>query len=262
MTILQAIILGIVQGLCEFLPVSSSGHLVLFERIFGITEGTIFFNVMMHIGTLIAVCFNFRHTLAKMIRNPLNKYPVYVVIATIPTVIIALLFGDVFDTLFGGNFLGFAFIITAIVLYTSNRISQQQKTLRDITPLEAVVMGTAQGIAIIPGVSRSGSTIAAGLFIGMEREFAAEFSFMMSIPAILGSLVLEIIKMMKGELLLETIAWTPTIVGAVIAAISGLFAIRVMLRVIKKGQLKYFAIYVLILGLLVILDQYVTHFFF
>ncbi len=261
MTILQAIILGLVQGLCEFLPVSSSGHLVLLQNVFGIQADAIFFDVMLHIGTLIAVLFAFRTTIGKMLRNPLNKYPVYIVLATIPTVIIALLLGDWIESMFSGAFLGFAFLITALVLFTSTRIAQQQKTIRDMTPLEAIAIGTAQGIAIVPGISRSGSTIAAGLFVGLEPAFAAEFSFLMSIPAILGSLVLQVLKIAKGDLAIGSIPIAPTIVGTIVAAISGLFAIQVMMRVIKKGKLAYFAIYVAVLGVLVLIDQNFTHFF-
>lgn len=261
MTILQSIILGLVQGLCEFLPVSSSGHLVLLQSVFGIEEGAVFFDVMLHIGTLIAVVLVYRTTLIKMIRHPLSKYPVYIVIATIPLVVIALLLGDWIDTLFTGGFLGVSFLITAVILFTSNRISHQKKTLRDMSPLEAIAVGTVQGIAIVPGISRSGSTIAAGLFVGLEREFAAEFSFLMSVPAILGSLALQLFKLLKGDLVLGTISVGPTVVGTIMAALSGLFAIRVMLRVIKKGKLNYFAIYVAILGVMVLIDQNVTHFF-
>lgn len=260
MSILHAIILGIVQGLCEFLPVSSSGHLVLLQNIFGIEEGALFFDAMLHLGTLISVCVYFRHTLFKMIRRPFSKYPMFVVLATIPTIIMTLLFSDFIDEAFGGKFLGICFLITAIFLFVSSRIPKGRKTLKEMRWYDALFVGTMQGLAIPPGISRSGSTITGGLLRGFDQGFVAEFSFMMSIPAILGSAVLEFVKLPKMGLGDVTIPGV--IVGTLFAMISGFFAIRVMMSVIKKGKLGYFAIYCAVLGVFVMIDQYITHFFF
>ena len=260
MSIFQAIILGIVQGLCEFLPVSSSGHLVLLQRVFGIEEGALFFNAMLHLGTLIAVCIYFRRTLWKMIRHPFSKYPMFVVLATIPTVIMALLFNDFIEEAFGGNFLGVCFLITALFLFICSRIPKGRKTIKEMRWYDALIIGGMQGLAIPPGISRSGSTITGGLVRGFDQGFIAEFSFMMSIPAILGSAVLEFAKLPKSGLGDVTI---PGLVfGILFAMISGFIAIKLVMDAIKKGKLGYFAVYCGVLGLLVILDQTITHFFF
>lgn len=260
MSILQAIILGIVQGLCEFLPISSSGHLTLFQTIFGIQEGTMFFDAMLHIGTLIAVFFYFRKTIWAMIRRPFSKFPMFVLLATIPTIIVTLLLNDKLEAILGGQFLGIGFLITATLLTISSVIPVGDKTIKTMTWFDAIVMGLMQSLAIFPGVSRSGSTISGGLFVGLNRNFAAEFSFMMSIPAILGSAVFSFAKLPKtglGDTSVATI-----IIGTFCAMVAGFFAIRVMMNIIRKGKLTYFAIYCAILGILVLIDQYGTHLFF
>ncbi len=257
MSILEAILLGFVQGLCEFLPISSSGHLVLLQSIFGIQEGTMFFDVMLHVGSLAAVCVYFRRTLAKMIRHPFSKLPMLLIVATIPAVVIALLFGDFIEKLFGGQMLGVCFLITALILIICVRIPKQKKELKDMTWLDALFIGTMQGLALPPGISRSGSTILGGLITGFDQEFAAEFAFLLSIPAIIGSAVFEIVKLAKHGV--GTVMIGPTIAGTITATLSGFFAINLMIRLIRKGKLKGFAIYCGVLGALILLDQNITH---
>lgn len=261
MTIIQAIILGIVQGVCEFLPISSSGHLVLFQNVFGINEGTLFFDVMLHVGTLAAVIVVYKDTIFKMLKRPFSKYPMYIVLATIPTVIIALLFKGVVDEAFSGSYLGWGFLITALLMLISSQIGKGQKALRSMNAVDALFMGTLQGgSALLPGISRSGATITGGLIMGLDQGFATEFSFLMSIPAILGSLVLQIYELSKTGV--GHIQWGHVSIGMVFAAVFGYIAIRTMLRIVKKGSMHYFAIYAAVLGIFVLVDQHITHWFF
>lgn len=262
MTILQAVILGLVQGLTEFLPVSSSGHLVLLNNIFGIREGQAFFAVMVHLGTLIAVIIVLRKEIAEILRRPFGRMTWLLIVSTIPIVVFALFFDDFIQAAFGGKFLGFAFIATGIVLTLSETMSKTSVNAKkeNVTYPSAFFMGIMQGIAILPGVSRSGMTIAGGLFSGLTRKTCAKFAFLMSIPAILGSAVLEGMNAFKTGF--ANVEWFPTAIGMVCALISGFIAVRLMLNLIAKKKLYGFAIYVLILGVLVLLDQFVFHMFF
>lgn len=260
MNILQAVILGLVQGLCEFLPVSSSGHLVLFQTFFGIEEGGLFFSTMLHVATLFAVLWAFRKTIAEILRHPLSKLPRYIVLATVPTVVITLLFKDFFESAYGGGLLGWGFLATSLILFLSSRIPVGKKDLAAMRPKDALLIGTIQGLAVLPGISRSGSTIAGGLFSGLDRGTAAEFSFLMSIPAILGATALQTLDLIQNGA--ENIPWIPLLFGMLAAFLSGLAAIKWMLGLIKKGKLKVFSIYTLALGLFVLADRYVFHLFF
>lgn len=254
MSIVEAIILGIVQGITEFLPVSSSGHLVLLQKVFGINEGAMLFTIMLHVGTLASVFIVFWKDILEMIKKPFSKMSLLIVCATIPTVIIALLLEDTVESAFSSaSYLGYGFLITGIILWTVESMKPGQKELKEMTFVNALIIGVAQGFAIFPAVSRAGSTIAGALFQGLDRKFAARFSFLMSIPAILGSLVFQIKDILGSNV---TIDWMPIIVGTVVAAISGYLAIRLMMQIIAKQSLKIFAVYVFVLGTLVLLDQY------
>ncbi|MDL2258583.1 undecaprenyl-diphosphate phosphatase [Eubacteriales bacterium OttesenSCG-928-K08] len=260
MTIWIALLLGIVQGLCEFLPVSSSGHLVLLHNIFGIEEGAMFFTIMLHVGTLVAVFVVYRKEIWELLRRPIQKKVGMLLIALVPTVVIALLFKDFFEDAYSGRFLGFGFLLTAAILYASERTKSKQKTAESMNAKNALCIGLMQSVAILPGVSRSGSTIAGGLFCGMDKKAAADFSFILSIPAILGSVVLEIPDML--ELGFSNINWLYVVVGMVAAAISGYFAIRLMLKAVTGKKLWPFAVYVAVLGAFILADQFITNFFF
>lgn len=255
MTIFEAIILGFVQGMTEFLPVSSSGHLVLLQKLFGINEGAMLFTIMLHVGTLISIFIVFWEDIIEMIKNPLSKLSVLIISATIPTVLIALLLQDVVEAAFdSAATIGFGFLLTGIILWAVDSIKPGNKELKEMTLLNALLIGTAQGLAIFPAISRSGSTIAGALFQNLDRRFAAKFSFLMSIPAILGSLVFQVKDIVGTELNIE---WIPVIIGTIVAAVSGYLAIRFMMEMIAKKSLKYFSIYVFILGGIVLLDQYI-----
>lgn len=257
MSILEALILGIVQGLTEFLPVSSSGHLVLVQNIMGIEGEPLFFDTMVHVGTLVAVVVVLWKEIKELICHPIQKKMLLLIIATIPAVFVGLFLDDVIEAAFGGTWLAFGFIATTCVLILSERVSAMRRTTKEISYTGAIVMGCMQGLATLPGLSRSGSTLAGGLFCGADREKAANFSFLMSIPVILGSLVLQGYKVIKAGSL-DT-PWLPTLVGTLAAAVAGFFAVKFMLNLIKKRKLYGFAIYTGILGVLVLLDQALLH---
>ncbi|MBQ8827947.1 MAG: undecaprenyl-diphosphate phosphatase [Clostridia bacterium] len=262
MKYLQALLLGIVQGLTEFLPVSSSGHLILFKHLFGfdIDVFGLSFDIALHTATLVAVFIVFRKEIYELIKKPFQKYVYLIVIATIPAVIVGLLFDDAIEDLSAsGGFLGIAFIITAIVLFVAEKVGKRKKEDADIKYADAGVIGIAQGIAIMPGISRSGSTLAAGLIMGLKKETAMAFSFIMSIPVILGSAVLGVKDVIEQP---ENLDILVVLVGMLAAGLSGYAAIKFMLDFFKKRSLLWFSAYVGIMGILVIFDQLVTNKFF
>ncbi len=260
MGILEAAVLGIAQGLTEFLPVSSSGHLVLVQNIIGVDSGSaafLFFDTMLHLGTLLAVLIVLWRDVASILRHPLGKTMRLLVVATIPAVVIALLFNDFLEHAFGGDFLGISFMITALLLVFAERVARPSRKFAAAHYGDALAMGLMQGVALFPGVSRSGATMVGGLLTGLNRDVVARFSFLMSIPAILGSVVFQAKDVLGTNL--PDIPWAAVIVGTLAAAVSGLFAVRFMLEFIKRHKLYGFAIYVFVVGGLVLLDQYVTH---
>lgn len=256
MGVFEAIVLGIVQGLTEFLPVSSSGHLVLFQNIFGITGDNLFFDTMLHVGTLVAVVVVFWRDIVAILRHPIQKITLMLIIATVPAVIAALLFGDFFEGAFSGQYLALGFVLTGALLTAAEVFSgwyQKKRARAEVGTRDAVIMGCMQAVAILPGISRSGSTLAGGLFSGVDRNTLAKFSFLMSIPVILGSVVFQGKDVLEAGL--DSVPWGATIVGMLFAGISGYLAVRFMLNIIRKHRLYGFAIYVLALGALVLLDQ-------
>jgi undecaprenyl-diphosphatase len=198
MSIMQAFWLGLVQGLTEFLPISSSGHLDLVQKLFGFSaDNFLTLAVLLHTGTLIAVVAVYWKRLWTMIldlfKNPLKSEIWLLVVATVPAVLAALLF-DFDDAAFSGQFLGFAFLITTLILWLADLISGVSFQTKEVKWHNAVVMGIMQAVAILPGVSRSGSTISGGIATGLSRKRSADFAFLMSVPAILGAIVLELMK--------------------------------------------------------------------
>lgn len=260
MNVFVAALLGLIQGLSEFLPVSSSGHLVLLQNVFGIEEGALFFDTMLHVGTLAAVVAVFYREIWGLIKKPFQKKVYMLLIATAVTAAMAFLLSDLFDDAFAGKFLGFGFVLTSAILFASEKLAHGSRTIGEMRAPDALAVGFAQGVAILPGVSRSGSTIAGARVFGLSREEAAQFSFLLSIPAILGALVLQLPDV--AEYGTGGIPWSSLAVGTLVAAVSGYFAIRWMLRLIVKKSLTGFAIYTLVLGLLVLGDQFLTNFFF
>ncbi len=264
MNLLQAIILGIVQGLTEFLPISSSGHLVLFQKILGVDISTpqsqsmiMTFYIALHVGTLFAVIFFFWKKVLEMLRRPFSKLPMQIVVATIPAIIINFLFGDFLESTYMSSLLlGPGFLFTGLALIISEKIIDGKKGLEELETTDSLIIGTAQGIALLPSVSRSGMTITTSLMLGLEKGFAADFAFLMSIPPILGGALLDGIDIMKGNTVsLESIGIINILAGMVAAGITGFLAIKLMMKAIKNMKLKYFAYYVFALGTLIIIGQ-------
>ena len=269
MTIWLAILLGLVQGLCEFLPVSSSGHLLLLQNLFGIDEGAMFFSVMLHIATLVAVMIVYWKTVWRLVKRPVNKTVGLLLLALVPTVIVAILFKKVppFTTFYEnaekGRYLGFCFLLTSVLLTLSDRLAMpgvKRRKMGEMRVTDALIIGGMQGVGVLPGVSRSGSTISGALFAGLTRKGAADFSFLLSIPSIVGGAVLEIPDALAEGV--GDIHWTCVIAGMVAAGVTGYFAILLALKAIKKKKLWGFAIYTAVLGIFVLLNQYVFHFSF
>lgn len=258
MTIYIAIFLAIVQGLTEFLPVSSSGHLVLFQKIFGVNVDCLLFDIVLHLGTLVAVCIVYYKSIFEIIKHPFCEKAQKLIIATIPTVLIALLFKDAIKSSFQGDYLFVGFLVTAVIMFIADYSAKHNYQYKNLGYGNAVVMGLFQGLAIFPGISRSGSTITAGITQGVRRSESAEFSFLMSIPAILGSLVFELVDI-RGSAL--TVSFPVLLAGFLFSAVSGYLAIKFMLKVIKKAKFIWFGVYLAVLSAGLILNQYIFAWF-
>ncbi len=258
LTILQSIILGLVQGMTEFLPVSSSGHLVLTEKLMNVqTEELFFFNIMLHVGTLVAVCAYYWRDILALLKKPFQKLTYMLIIATVPAVVVAVLLGDAIEAAFGGKFLGVCFLITAVVLFLSERVASNKypRTLDKMNWIDALFIGLAQAFAIFPGISRSGSTIAAAVSQGLDRKDAGKFSMLMSAIAIVGSTVLEVPDVLEQGLVGVTVP--AMLLGMLAAAISGYFAISLLNLVLKKNGLRYFSYYMILIGIVTIAGQFI-----
>jgi len=268
MNIINAVILGIVQGLTEFLPVSSSGHLVLIQKIFGITASALFFDTMLHAGTLLAVFAVLWRDIWNILQKLIQPLTGFLIIATIPSVIATLVFGDIIEQIFeSGQFLGVCFLATSFILITAEQLSKKgdKKSREKMNWLDALITGIMQAAAIIPGISRSGATISGALFRRLDRDFAARFSFLLSIPAILGAVVIQSKNLLKdraAQAAGENIGTSAVIAGTISAAIVGFFAVKFMLKVIREKSLYGFAVYTAVLGILVIIDQFITRIIF
>jgi len=271
MTYIEAIILGLVQGLAEFLPISSSGHLALLQQAFGIREDNVLlFAVLLHVGTLISVfivywkdiwelivelCLTFKDIFTgkglRIEERPVRKLGLMIIIATIPTGIIGIFFNDFFDGLYNSVVpIGIGLLITGCLLVLAEKRNAANKRIGEMRYLDALIVGTVQGIAICPGISRSGSTLFGSLMCNLDREFAVKFVFLMSIPSILGSAVLETPDALAQGMSMADLG--PVLVGMIVAAVSGLVAIKTMIKVVSNKKLNYFSYYVWILGAAVI----------
>ena len=259
MTILEAIFLAVLQGVTDFLPISTSGHLLLFQRIFGHEEGRLTFIIVLHAATLVPVLFIYYSRIKSLVKNPLQKMTLLLILGTVPAVIAAVFLGDFIDTLFTGNFLPFGFLITAVVLFLSDRMGQGVKNTDEVTRKDAIIVGIAQAFAIIPGVSRSGSTITAGIATGIDRESAANFSFLLSIPASMGAIVLEVRQIIVGRTDVSFLLSWPVVIGFFVAMIACYISIQIMLKVVVAAKLRYFSYYLGILAVLILVDQTVTN---
>ena len=262
MGILYAILLGLIQGLTEFLPISSSGHLLLFEHIFGITEGNLFFNILLHIASLLAVIIVMRKELWEIIKHPFNQKTWTLLLSCVITVVVVLFLNGNTDKFTTIGYLGFGFLISSILIFVTQLIGKKRNDLtekRKISYLDAAIIGVVQGFATLPGISRSGSTICTSLLLGNDRRESANFSFLSSIPIILGAMVFEIMKGDVGEI--SNISAISCIAGFITSFIVAYFSIKLMYRVIEKGNWLWFSIYLFILALFVLLNQYVFMWF-
>lgn len=245
MTLLEAIILGLIQGLSEFLPISSSGHLLVFHHIFGITgEDNLTFIIVLNMGSLMPLLWVFRKDVLDLVRNPFQKMTALLIIATLPLIIVTLLFQDFVEEIFHlVHFLPIGFVITGAILLLSDKYSKGERDIKSLRIIDAVLVGLAQACAIFPGLTRSGSTITASLARGLNRDSAAKFSFLMSIPTAFGAIALRLGHIVSGRVLLDDLNFLNLGAGFITAALSGYVAINFMLSLIKKAKLKYFALY-------------------
>ena len=263
MDFFMAALLGLFQGLTEFLPISSSGHLNLLQALFHLNlERQLLFNILLHVGTLIPVLIVFWKDWWDMLLHPIrNKTLLLLFIASLPALMAKILFQkqlDFFET--RNTLLGVCFLFTGAFLLLAQKIATDRKGKKaegktQVGFLQAIAMGCMQAIGILPGISRSGSTIFGGVASGLTREAAAKFSFMMSAPAIVAGLLSEGYDALKAGELFAAGDLPAIALGVVVAAISGYFSIRFMLRLISKASLNWFALYVILLGIVVILLQ-------
>lgn len=270
MSMWEAVLLGLVQGIAEFLPISSSGHLSIVNNLFKISEeGHMFFDVLLHLGTLASIFIVYWQDIKDMFYEvisfanlgplagqPRERYPqartfLMIVMATLPLFLI-LPINDMIETLYYNNvFIGVAIILTGCMLYVSDKMKPGKKTERSMTILDAVIIGLCQCVATIPGLSRSGTTITAGIATGLRRDFAVKFSFLLSIPAVLGANILSL-----ADAFREGINWASVpayLVGMVVAMLSGIAAINLLKFVSNKGKFGGFAYYCWVMGVLSII---------
>lgn len=264
MNIFSSIVLGLVQGVAEFLPISSSGHLSLFQHFFGLAnpEETLFFDVLLHLGTLIAVFIYYWRDIVELIQeffrlvgcivskkkraevgrlSPSGRMILMIIVATLPLFVV-LPIKDKVESLYGNTiFIGIALLVTGFLLFWSDRMGRGRKTARSATMLDALLVGVGQAIAVVPGLSRSGTSISVGLMRGFRRTFAVRFSFLMSIPAVLGANILSIGEAVQAGIELSELPMY--IVGTIVAAVAGYFAIRMVNNLAGRGKFGAFAYY-------------------
>ena len=244
----------------EFLPISSSGHLVFFQSLFGLKEPQLFFDVMLHLGTLLAVVVFFWEDIARMAQGSMSrlkrekkdqqggKLLLLIVLATVPTGLMGIVFRDWFESFFSEpKLVGVMLLVTGLVLWVTRYVREQHRGIEGMTWRDAILIGIAQGLAIIPGISRSGATISTGFVRGLDRSLAGRFSFLVSIPAILGATVLEFPKIETTGAIWVTLA------GTAVAFSVGLLSLKLLMRIIQAGRLFNFSYYCWGMGLLMIL---------
>ena len=260
---LEALILGLIQGLTEYLPVSSSGHLAIGAKLFGLSgEENLTFTVAVHVATVLSTLVILWKEIVWLFKgffkfkwNDEMKYLVNILISMIPVAIVGFLFKDTVEEIFGSGLLvvGICLLVTAALLAFAYFAKPRQK--EKISMLDAFIIGIAQAVAVLPGLSRSGSTIATGLLLGNKKEKLAQFSFLMVIPPILGEALLDVLKMLKGSADAATgsIGFLPLAVGFITAFVVGCLACKWMINIVKKGKLIWFAVYCAIVGLVSII---------
>jgi undecaprenyl-diphosphatase len=255
LSILEAIILGIIQGLTEFLPVSSSGHLELGKAILGdnsLPEESLLFTVVLHFATALSTVVVFRKEIGEIVKglfqfqwNDQAQFSVKIILSMMPAAVIGVLFNDQIEALFSKQILlvGAMLVITGLLLFLADKAKNTDK---NVTFTNAFIIGIAQAIAILPGISRSGATISTSVLLGIDREKAARFSFLMVVPLIFGKMAKDLL---DGGITSSTIDIMPMALGAIAAFVAGLFACNWMIALVKKSQLKYFSYYCFAAGI-------------
>ena len=253
---LEALVLGLLQGLTEYLPVSSSGHLAIASTLFGIEgEESLSFTILVHVATVFSTLVVLGKEVGWILKglfkfemNPETRYAINIVRSMIPVGIVGIFFKDVVEDIFGSGLMivGLMLLLTALLLTFSYYAKPRQKGT--ISCKDAFIIGLAQACAVMPGLSRSGSTIATGLLLGNKKENMAQFSFLMVIPPILGEALLDVLKIMNGESIGGDISASSLLIGFVAAFVSGCVACKWMINIVKKGKLIYFAVYCAIVG--------------
>ena len=262
MGIIEAVILGIVQGLTEFLPVSSSGHLEIAKELLSVAEQeqNLLMTIVLHAATALSTIIIFRKDITTIIAglfqfkwNEEAQFSVKIILSMIPAAIVGLFFEDEIESLFGGQIVlvGSMLLLTGLLLFLADKA---KKTDKKVSILNSILIGIAQAIAILPGISRSGATICTSVLLGVDREKAARFSFLMVVPLILGKMAKD---MLSGDLATESTNILPLIFGFIAAFITGLVACKWMIRLVKKSQLKYFAYYCFAVGIISIVVKLV-----
>lgn len=262
---IQALILGLVQGLTEYLPVSSSGHLTIGQELFGVTtdeKAQLAFDIVVHVATVMSTLVILWKEVSWLFKgffkfkdNEEMRYIINILVSMIPVGIVGVFLKDYVEGIFGSGLLivGCMLLVTALLLAFSYYAKPRQK--ENISIKDAFIIGIAQACAVMPGLSRSGSTIATGLLLGNKKELLAKFSFLMVIPPILGEALLDGLKVMKGENVFGTISTSALVIGFVAAFISGCFACKWMINIVKRGKLIYFAMYCVVIGVAAILYE-------
>ena len=272
-TVVQALIMGIAQGLTEFLPISSSGHLLILPRLFGWDDpfiASLAFSVMLHLGTLLALLAYFRADWARLIPagfatirdrsfadDPDRRLAWLLVAATIPAALAGFLLNDIIDEQFHGIGpetlvpVAVTLVIGGVILWLADRLGRSDRRIEDVTFPLSIAIGAAQALALIPGISRSGISIAAGRFAGLDREAAARFSFLMATPITAGAIVFEFRRLVAGELGVQVEA-VPLVVGLIASFIAGVVAIGVLLRYLRTHSLTIFVVYQFVLAGIVV----------
>lgn len=292
MSLLESIILGIIQGIAEFLPISSSGHLAIFKKIFGLRDVGLTFDILLHAGTLVAVfvvywsdiwklikegvgiivdvCKNIGRFFSskikkqntdyiKIVRTPYRKFVMLIIVSTIPTGIFGVAFQKIFNLDNPSLIIpGISLLITALMLYVVDDLPSGTKTPKEMTYKNGLIIGIAQGIATLPGISRSGTTLTVGILNGLDRKFAVKYSFIMSIPAILGACVLDLKDLFAPENALSSTELIYYLIGAVVAAVVGYICIRTLLVLFKNRKMKYFSYYCFVVGIIAIIANFVA----
>ena len=292
MSLIESIILGIIQGIAEFLPISSSGHLAIFKKIFGLSDVGLTYDILLHAGTLIAVFIVYwkdiwelikeglgivadffknvgrffsnigkdnKKDYLKVINTPYRRFVMFVIVSTIPTGIMGVVFKSVFNldspTLIVP---GIGLLITGLMLFMVDEIPAGSKTPKEMTYKNALIIGIAQGIATLPGISRSGTTLTVGVINGLERKFAVKYSFIMSIPAILGACVLDLKDLFAPENAIPTTELIYYFIGAAVACVVGFICIKTLLILYKNRKMKYFSYYCFVAGIIAIIANFVA----